>query len=187
MFQPDSTVFIFSTNQFFLSELLLIFTFCVIYLFNSCSHPSLTSFHTFAPASSSPAIPPPFTSIHAKTYIPFPLSLPLSLSPSLFSFLSPSVQPFNVKGIKELSWNDKCFIRPHSLFFWRVNTKRKWRRSSYHCLPLDFISISISLLSTSSVTSHLHSSLLASLLSSSLSISLPHPVVLETSSFTLAS
>lgn len=33
-----------------------------------------------------------------------------------------------------------------SLFFWRVNTKRKWRKSSYHCLPLDSISISVSLL-----------------------------------------
>lgn len=84
-----------------------------------------------------PATPPPFPAVHSETYI---------LPPLLFS----SLLPFSLLMSKTLQTFpgiiNVLLGLSLTLFFWRVNTKRKWRKSSYHCLPLDSISISVSLL-----------------------------------------
>lgn len=94
------------------------------------------------------------SSIFSKLHLH--LSVRPSLLPSLSGSLSPSPQPFNVKHIKELSWNDKCFI---SSLFWRVNTKKKRKEKFLSASPswLHFHIRQRALFTA--VTSHLHSSL----------------------------
>lgn len=117
-------------------------------------------------ASSSPVTPPPFTTFHSPT----------SLCLRLPVFISPSSRPFNVKDIKELSWNDKCFIRPRFQSFIFLKGKYKGGSKGKVVSSVEFIS----------VTSH---PLIPPppLVSPSLSLPLPYVVVWETSSDQLAS